>query len=256
MGANASQITSLTIVYSTVYSGADQRKHQSPASLDFVRRIHRRPVNSPHKWPVTRKMFPFDDVIMNSMSVSAIVTQSTARRVSLVWFPSEKYSPITLFNGHPKLITEGDLAKWPMMVHCPVLNNLDQHTPVLNSYRCAFEDSRPIITKFGTRHDSRTVVTCTKFRYDRPTIIEIRGTRIFSKFWIRSNLSIRYLVGQASNKEAVQNGVGPCWSPFHGNDGWHLLQQLNCNANRQLPYVKKTTFTQCNDIGPILREAN
>ena len=26
--------------------------------------IHRGPVNSPHKWPVTRKMFPFDDVIM------------------------------------------------------------------------------------------------------------------------------------------------------------------------------------------------
>ena len=64
MGENASQITSLTIVYSTVYSGADQRKHQSSASLAFVRGIHRRPVNSPHKWPVTRKMFPFDDVIM------------------------------------------------------------------------------------------------------------------------------------------------------------------------------------------------
>ena len=60
----ASQITSLTIVYSTVYSGAHQRKHQSSASLAFVRGIHRRPVNSPHKWPVTRKMFPFDDVIM------------------------------------------------------------------------------------------------------------------------------------------------------------------------------------------------
>ena len=43
---------------------ADQRKHQSSASLAFVRRIHRRPVNSPHKWPVTRKMFSFDDVIM------------------------------------------------------------------------------------------------------------------------------------------------------------------------------------------------
>ena len=64
MGAIASKITSLTIVYSTVYSGADQRKHQSSASLAFVRGIHRRPVNSPHKWPVTRKMFPFDDVIM------------------------------------------------------------------------------------------------------------------------------------------------------------------------------------------------
>ena len=60
----ASQITSLTIVYSTVYSGADQRKHQSSASLSFVRGIHRWPVNSPHKGPVTQKMFPFDDVIM------------------------------------------------------------------------------------------------------------------------------------------------------------------------------------------------
>ena len=64
MGGIASQITSLTIVYSTLYSDADQRKHQSSASLAFVRGIHRGPVNSPHKWPVTRKMFPFDDVIM------------------------------------------------------------------------------------------------------------------------------------------------------------------------------------------------
>ena len=64
MGAIASQITSLTIVFSTVYSDADQRKHQSSASLAFVRGIHRGPVSSPHKWPVTRKIFPFDDVIM------------------------------------------------------------------------------------------------------------------------------------------------------------------------------------------------
>ena len=64
MGAIASQITSLTIVYSTVYSGADQRKQQSSASLAFVWGVHRWPVNSAHKWPVTRKMFRFDDVIM------------------------------------------------------------------------------------------------------------------------------------------------------------------------------------------------
>ena len=62
--AMASRITSLTIVYSTVHSGADQRKHQSSASLAFVRWIHWWPVNSPHKWPVTQKMFPFDDVII------------------------------------------------------------------------------------------------------------------------------------------------------------------------------------------------
>ena len=62
----ASQITSLTVVYSIVYSGVDQSKHQSSASLAFVQEIHRGPVNFPHKWPVTRKMFPFDDVIMGS----------------------------------------------------------------------------------------------------------------------------------------------------------------------------------------------
>ena len=43
----ASQITSLMIIYLTVYSAADQRKYQSSASLAFVRGIHRSPVNPP-----------------------------------------------------------------------------------------------------------------------------------------------------------------------------------------------------------------
>ena len=73
MGTVVSQITSLTIVYSTVYSDADHRKHQSSASLGFVREMHRGPVNSPHKWPVTRKMFPFDDVIMSFVDIGEIV---------------------------------------------------------------------------------------------------------------------------------------------------------------------------------------
>ena len=64
MSAIASQITSLSIVYSTVFSVLDQRKHQSSASLAFVWGIHRSPVNSPHKGPVTRKMFSFEDIIM------------------------------------------------------------------------------------------------------------------------------------------------------------------------------------------------
>ena len=68
MDAMTSQVTSLTIVYSAVYSGADQRKHQSSASLAFVREIQRWPLNFPYKWPVTRvvtrNLFPFDDVIM------------------------------------------------------------------------------------------------------------------------------------------------------------------------------------------------
>ena len=65
MGSIASQITSLTIVYSTVYSGTDQRKHQCSASLAFMRGIYRGPMNSPHEWLVTWKMFPFDGVIMS-----------------------------------------------------------------------------------------------------------------------------------------------------------------------------------------------
>ena len=64
MSMMASQITSLTIVYSTIYSGVDQTKHQSSESLAFVRGIHQWPVNSLHKGPVMRKRFPFDVVIM------------------------------------------------------------------------------------------------------------------------------------------------------------------------------------------------
>ena len=67
MSAMSSQITSLAIVYSTFFSGADQRKQQSSASLVFVQGIHRWPVNYSHKGPVTRKIFPFDDVIMHKV---------------------------------------------------------------------------------------------------------------------------------------------------------------------------------------------
>ena len=83
MGTMASKIiTSLVIVYSTVYSGADQRKQQSSASLVFVRGIHRGPMNSPHKWPVKRKMFPFDDVIMYcDMTVGILASPITCASI-------------------------------------------------------------------------------------------------------------------------------------------------------------------------------
>ena len=91
MGTISSQITSLTIVYSTVYSDADQRKHQSSASLAFVRGIHRGPVNSPHKWPVARKMFPFDDVIMDSESFDFCYAMGWVGLWGFLWWaPSAK----------------------------------------------------------------------------------------------------------------------------------------------------------------------
>ena len=61
MGAIASQITSLTIVYLAVYSGADQRKHQISASLAFG--------EFPTQMTSNANMFPFDDVIMSSYGV-------------------------------------------------------------------------------------------------------------------------------------------------------------------------------------------
>ena len=93
MGAMAYLITSLTIICSAVYSGADQRKHQSSASLAFVRGIHRWPVNSPHKGPVTRKIVPFDDVIMARSRYILVDYSSTQwalhipnNLVRLLWF--------------------------------------------------------------------------------------------------------------------------------------------------------------------------
>ena len=104
MSTIASQITSLTIIYSTIYSGADQSKHQRSASLAFVWGIHRGPVNSPHKWPVTRKMFPFNDVIMrqlkskpyNQATVKAlfqIKISTTYLKYSCTLQPLKSYSP-------------------------------------------------------------------------------------------------------------------------------------------------------------------
>ena len=91
MGAIASQITSLTIVFSTVYSDADVRKHQSSASLASVRGIHRGPVNSPHKWPVTRKCF-------HLMTSSWIALNDGNKELSEFYtqvYPIEQYQKLT-----------------------------------------------------------------------------------------------------------------------------------------------------------------
>ena len=84
MGMMASQITSLMIVYSTIYSDADQRKHQSSEPLAFVWGIHQGLVNSPHKWPVTWKMFPFDDIIMTTVIMVVILNSLSPGNGALI----------------------------------------------------------------------------------------------------------------------------------------------------------------------------
>ena len=66
MSKVSSQIPGVSMVCSAVYLGVDQRKHQRSASVPFVRGIQRWHMNSPHKGPVARKMFPYDDVIVGS----------------------------------------------------------------------------------------------------------------------------------------------------------------------------------------------
>ena len=102
----ASQITSLTIVFSTVNSRADQRKYQSSASLASVRGIHRWQVNWPHTRPVTRKMFPFDDVIMKKPTVSLIVADGQA--------PFRPICDHSTSGGFSQFVTL-DLAKSPIL---------------------------------------------------------------------------------------------------------------------------------------------
>ena len=75
MSTVTSQITSVSTVYSNVYSGTDQNKHQSSASLAFAWGIYWWSVNCPHKWPVTRKMFPFDDIMLIVLVTSTAVAK-------------------------------------------------------------------------------------------------------------------------------------------------------------------------------------
>ena len=121
MSVMASQITSLTIVYSTVYSGADQRKHQSSASLAIVRGIHRSPVNSPCKGPVTRKCFH-------------LMTSSCVVIVLQTYLPLVGYPPVAFYlnkTGRPIVLS----CEYPAYHHpvgrksvghwtCPLENSL------------------------------------------------------------------------------------------------------------------------------------
>ena len=108
MSTMAPQITGLTIVYSTCYPGADQRKHQSSASLAFVRGIHRWPVSSPQKGPVTRKMFPFDDDIMEprqqypSDLLSGVIY--AGQQISRVLWPHDDVIKWKLFPRHQPVV--------------------------------------------------------------------------------------------------------------------------------------------------------
>ena len=128
MSTMASQITSLTVVYSSVYSVADERKHQSSVSLAFVRGIRRRPVNSPYKGLVTRKMFLFDDAIMilhwrpvGQFFLGSVAVKQAWRiwldishaATSKNWYYNHTGHTNTVYIFHVHMIYDGDI--WPLV---------------------------------------------------------------------------------------------------------------------------------------------
>ena len=179
MDTMASQITSLTLVYTTVYSGADQRKHQSPASLAFVWGIHRWPVNSPHKWPVTRKMFSLDDVIM--------IDRECAHGFGLLGF----ISAVSYIDGefckckiHCFYADTGAITWW---IHeCPSIDGVNMIDNQANSLSPG--GTRTVHTKRYTRVTPFIVVCCVQilpsFNYFLHGYLAIIGrTRLSQYLW-------------------------------------------------------------------------
>ena len=145
MGARASQIASLTVVYSTVYTGADQRKHQSPASLAFVRGIHRWRMNSPYKWSATRKMFPFDDVIMlvNYISLSPYGSDDVINIGKSVFPMLLKSSGLPLRFSGPRRRVFLSVHTLSKTTKCPCFDNRKSFSPNKNCEKNNFNETGP-----------------------------------------------------------------------------------------------------------------
>ena len=156
MGAMASQIIGRTIIYSTVYSGTDQRKHQSSALLTFVRGIHQWPVNFPHKWPVTRKILPFDDAIMEGSVL--VIYFSLYFRESLSHLLTRG-----LFHNRFSTVIQ---TRWKVCSH----RNCDRYEILHMAWQlCCY-----VVCKILYRYDS-TQGSCTKIIFHR-TWITMEGS--------------------------------------------------------------------------------
>ena len=118
------------------YSGAHQRKHQSSASLAFVRGIHRWTVNSPPKWPVTRNFFPLDDVIMRT-NFGEIWIQTQLDSGSVLSWHHHACAPLSMRNANASLLTFSPssllyilYSEWPEFALCTLRKSTGQETGI------------------------------------------------------------------------------------------------------------------------------
>ena len=236
MSLMASQITSLAIVYSPVCSGTDQRKHQSSASLAFVRGNSPGPVNSPHKRPVTRKMLPFDDVIMNilgflwlvpcivrALAVMGFRTGRVDFRISLLMREKGPLHARYLLSPLCQMTWEDDevpglrdMTNFYLLPHTwspfhkAFMSSLSKF--LFTSY---VNNDDTIRLQFCTGHDSWAVVTCAKLWADWTLRIWIRANINFKSFqlcahkpsvkWVRAFIyNIRWFKPRASFEALIR----------------------------------------------------
>ena len=118
----------------TVRSGAVQRKHQS--SLAFVRGIHRWAANSPHKGPVTRKMFPLDNVVMSCSSSECWIFWKNKIYICILYYIST-----LIWQRHVKLFLM-KIKRPPYIVNLMVANDLVMQAVRSQQPWCVYQDSK------------------------------------------------------------------------------------------------------------------
>ena len=170
-----SQITSVLIVYTTICSGADQRKYQSSATLAFVRGFHWRPANSLHKGPVMRKMFPFHDIIMAWTNAGLLSIGPFRIHLSKVWIKIWKFS---LKKIHLKI--------WPStwQPFCSGLNLLNTKCQPHH-----WSISRSSNVRENRQHNLDNIYTMKCFRQKINVLSEYMGK--FLMLWVETHNSFR-----------------------------------------------------------------
>ena len=192
MSAMASQITGVLIVYSTVCSGADQRKHQSSASVAFVRGIIRSPVNSPLKGPVTRKMFLFDDVFMK-------IGNKFVGLILMLKSPNLKITP-----GMPKMSQSNfvSLSGYLMSCNAPWLSNMcglstkivfQRSFKISKTYLLSYPRDKFVKTVVQPSSPSRNISCIHRHHFMQPSLRRIFSTSNNQKTRVDGGINRLYM---------------------------------------------------------------
>ena len=154
-----------------------------------MRGIHRRPVNSPHKWPVTRKMFPFDDVIMVSLCVCTIYVGGLIK----ICFTLVIANHLAL--GIPLQLC------WHLAAGIQVVLYLDLYCDIHSSY--ISEELEGDAVDFQEQYCGYTMVLFLCVRFEIPLHDDIIKWKHFPRYWcVCGEFTGHWINGWVNNREA------------------------------------------------------